>query len=253
MDRLNSTTVTLKVFPPRNPAPPPPTEQDILGIGSPLLPEKLEDTVSILSGPGLAKLRSRLVGQFGIRLQSTGDDADSALTQILMQTIGASPRSPYLVKFEQIILDPFTGAGQFDLVERDSRRRSFGGASAGGTPILTDPSGVMNFQAGDVNQIIQIGKNPGRIYKILSRQNANQVTLFSNITLPSSGLTLTMDGSAEVTIATKSGFTDGDTTGSWSRFAKVLTSDKVYSVAFVPGTAGDGVYSLSVQGLNGGK
>lgn len=221
----------------------------------PWQPENLEDTVSKLSGPGVAQLRSKLAGQFGIRLQSTGITPNAALTRVIFQTIGASHAMPYLVKFEQIILDSFTGEGQFDLVERDARRRSVGGESAGGAPILTDTSGVMNFQTGDAGKLIRIGINPGRVYKILSRQSPNQVTLNANITLPSSGLTLTMNGSdaSEVTIATKSGFTGGDTANGRSRISKVLTSDKVYSVVFAPGTAGDGIYSVSVDGLNGGK
>lgn len=346
-------------------------------LPDPFLPENLEATVSKLRGPGFAKLRSSLGGQFGIRLQSTGADADVELTRIIFQTIGVSPSNPCLVNFEQIILDPFTGtdvsatgvltsdntnvanndtvtvgnkvytfkttltptegevlrggsadasllnlirainhtgtpntdykcaaansdvtaassltahafqvtaiapgastvattetsahlswgavtlvggsrAGQFDLVERDARRRVFDGASAGGTPVLTDPSGVMNFQSSDVGKFIRVGINPGRYYSILSRQSAIQVTLNANITLPSSGLTLTMDGSdaSEVTIATKSGFTNGDTTGRWSRWRDVLTVDKTYSVVFVPGTAGAGAYSINVCGLNGGK
>lgn len=217
------------------------------------LPENLMDTVSKLSGPGMAELRSKLTKQFGIRLQSTGDDADVAQTVVVMQTIGASPKKPYLVNFEQIIIDPFTGPGQFDLVERDARRQVFDGASAGGTPVLT--SATMNFQPLDADTTIRVGINPGRFYKILSRQSSSQVTLDRNITLPSSGLTLTMDGAteSEVTIATKAGFADVDATVDWTRPPKSLTSDKVYSVVFVPGTAGDGVYSIRVQGLGGGK
>lgn len=197
------------------------------------------------------QLHGVLSGQFGIRLQSTGDAADDEMTRVIMQTVGVSPKNPCVVNFEQIINDPFTGAGQFDLVERDSRRRSVGGASAGGTPVLTDPSGVMNWQSGDADKLLRVGTNPGRVYKIVSRQSTTQVTLNANITLPSSGLTLTMDGSddSEVTIATRDGFTDVDA----SSLTKVLDSDKVYSVVFVPGDAGDGAYSIIVKGLNGGK
>lgn len=323
----------------------------------------------------VANLRSRLGGQFGIRLQSTGATPDVELTRIILQTIGASPATPYLVKLDQLILDPFTGtdvgatgvltsdntnvanndtvtigtkvytfkttltptegevlrggsadasllnlirainhtgtpntdykcaaahpavnaassvtahafqvtgiapgvstvattetsahlswgaatlaggsrAGKFDLVERDARRRVFDGTSAGGTAVLA--SATMNFQTSDVDKIIRVGINPGRLYRILSRQSATQVTLSGNITLPSVGLILTMDGTdeSEVTIATKDGFTAGATDAAGSRLPKVLTVDKTYSVVFVPGTAGDGLYSINVQGLNGGR
>lgn len=47
-----------------------------------------------------------------------------------------------------------------------------------------------------------------------------------------------------VTIATKSGFSNVDSASGWSRFSKVITDDKVYSVVFVPGDAGDGIYSI---------
>lgn len=60
-------------------------------------------------------------------------------------------------------------------------------------------------------------------------------------------------GSSQVTIATKSGFTSGDTTGTWSRLVKAITSEKSYSVIFVPGTAGDGIYSMNMSGLNQGQ
>lgn len=216
--------------------------------------ENLLETVSSLSGPGFAKLRSSLNGQFGIRLESTGARQNPELTRVIMQTLDASPANPYLITFEQFILTPFTGAGQFDLVERDSIRRSIGGASAGGTAVLTDLSGVMNWQSGDVDKPIRVGINPGRWHRIASRQSPTQVTLAANITLPLSGLTLTMDGESEVTIADKDGFTDVDAVGGWSRFTKVITSDKVYSVVFVPGTAGDGIYSISVrEAVQGGK
>lgn len=147
----------------------------------PLMPENLLDTVSKLSGPGFAKLRSSLGSQFGIRLQSTGDAANSGsveapLTRIIMQTLGASPEHPYLVTFEQYILDLFTGPGQFDLVERD----------------MSDVA----------------------------------------------------DGESQETIATKSGFIDET-----SPFTKVITVDKVYSVIFVPGNTGDGIYSIGVRAL----
>lgn len=57
-------------------------------------------------------------------------------------------------------------------------------------------------------------------------------------------------GVGDIVIATKSGFTDGVTTGGWSRLVKVNTSYKVYKVNFVPGTAGDGFFSINVRELN---
>lgn len=71
------------------------------------------------SGAGLAKLRSRLSGQFGIRLESTGARASGVVSRIIMQTLDASPTKPYLITFDHFILEVFSG-GQFDLVERDA-------------------------------------------------------------------------------------------------------------------------------------
>lgn len=158
----------------------------------PLLPENLAKTVSKLSGPGFAKLRYILSSHFGARFQSTGDAPDSAETRIILQTQGASPSNPCLVYLDQLILTPFTGAGQFDLVER----------------------------------------------------NANDIDVFDEEGALVSG------GESEVIIATKSGFTDGDTTNNWSRLVKAVTVNKIYSVIFVPGDTGDGIYSLRAQSLN---
>lgn len=214
-----------------------------------LRPENLLDTVSQLSGAGFAKLRSRMSGQFGIRLQSTGDAANVAQSHIIMQTLDASPSNPYLVTIDQHILDPFTGSGEFDLIERDSIRRVFDGASAGGTAVLT--SATMNWQSSDAGEIIRVGRNPGRIYTIVSRQSSTQVTLSNNITLPSIELTLTMDGVDEVELATSSGITNGITNSEgWSHLEKVITADKVYRVNFVPGDTGDAIYSIEVRRLN---
>lgn len=133
---------------------------------------------------GLAKLRSKFSGQFGVRLRST---VDQATTHIIMQTLDASPTNPYLVTFDQFILDPFTGPGQFDLVERD---------------------------AGDVD--------------ILDAESGSPVTLATH----------------------SDGFTDGVANeAGWSRFIKPITADKIYGVVFVPGTAGDGAYSISARAL----
>lgn len=147
--------------------------------------------VEIAGPPGqksmstLAKLRSQLSGHFGIRLQSTGDKASASTVRIIMQTLDVSPENPCVVMFEQFILEPFTGDGQFDLVENDS----------------SDVDGKESIESGGV------------------------------------------------TIATKSGFADGVTTGGHSHFEKPITSDKVYSVVFVPGSAGDGIFSMSARTL----
>lgn len=70
-----------------------------------LRPENLLDTISKLSGPGVAQLRSKLSAHFGIRLQSTGDYAARAQSRIVMQTINMSPTTPPLVvSFNQFIL-----------------------------------------------------------------------------------------------------------------------------------------------------
>lgn len=220
-----------------------------------LEPENLVDTVSQIAGPGAAKLRSKLAGHFGARLQSTGAAASGEISQIIMQTLDASPENPYIVIFDQFILEPFTGAGQFALVERDAKRRSFGGFSAGGTPVLTDLSGAMNWQPDDEGEPIRVGTGPGRVYQIVSVDAPGQVTLDRNITLPSVGLTLTMDGHAnsEVMIADDSGIADGVVGADWCHFQKVITVDKIYRVDFVPGDTGDGIYSMSARALYGGS
>lgn len=226
--------------------------EDANPLPVPLQSDNLLDTVSKLSGPGLAKLRSKLSPSWGVRLQSTGDAANAELTYVIFQTIGASPENPILVEFVQHILDPFTGDdAQFDLVERDSIRRVRDGASAGGTNVLT--SATMNWQSRDVGQSIKIGINPGRHYTIRSRKTSSNITISDNIILPSSGLVLTMDGAGtnEVTIATKDGFSAGVTPVSGgSRFEKPITSDKVYSVVFVPGDAGDGIFAITARALH---
>lgn len=188
----------------------------------------------------LATLRSSFSNQFGSLFQSTGDNAiDAPLRRVIMQTLGASAKNPYLVKFDQIILDVFTGDGQFDLVERDAIRRVFDGVSATGTPILT--SATMNFQPEHEGKSIQVGRNPGRFYEILSVEDEEGVTLDKDISPSSTGLTLTMDGSeeSEVIIATKDGFEDSD--------VRLITVDKVYSIVFAPGDTGNGALSLSVH------
>lgn len=44
---------------------------------------------------------------------------DRAATCILLETIGATHKNPYFVEFNQIILEPFTGEGEFYLDESD--------------------------------------------------------------------------------------------------------------------------------------
>lgn len=213
-----------------------------------LRPENLLDTISQLSGAGFAKLRSSLSGQFGIRLQSTGGAANVAQDHIIAQTLDASPTTPYVVTIDQHILVPFTGPGEFDLIERDSIRRVFDGVSAGGTPVLS--SETMDWQPEDAGEIIHVGRHPGRFYTIQSVEDNEHVTLDRNITLPSIELTLTMEGVDEVGLATSSGITNGITNSEgWSRLEKVITGDKTYRVNFVPGDTGDGVYSIQVRRL----
>jgi hypothetical protein len=156
-----------------------------------------DETITIYKSTGpaeleLSRLRKWMSGQFGLRLQSTGDAADVAQHYVITQVLGATPENPLIVSFDQLILAAFTGPGQFDLVERD----------------------------------------------------ADDVDIFDENEEYVSG------GESMVTIATKTGFTDGDTTGGWSRLVKVITSDKLYCVIFVPGTTGDGIYSLNVKGLS---
>lgn len=139
-------------------------------------------TVLDPSPVNFVKLRNLINGQFGTHLQSTGSNRNHAQTRIIMQTSGASSRNPYLVTFDQHILTPFVGSGQFNILER----------------------------------------------------NLNDV----------------IGGASQVTLATKSGFANGITTANgWSRLVKSNTVDKIYSVSFVPGTAGDGILSITAQAL----
>lgn len=153
---------------------------------TPLREDNLMETVDKLRGPGFACLRSKLSGQFGVRLGTT----DPAQEFILFQTLDATPESPYVVTIDQFINTPFTGAGQFDLVERDVS-----------DPAVFDLAGVKT-----------------------SNENA-------------------------VTFATKSGITDVTAISGWSRIEKEITSDKIYSVVYVPG-AGVGSYLISARLLN---
>lgn len=129
---------------------------------------------------------------FGIRLQSTGSEQNVALTRIVMQTFFVTPKKSCLVTFDQIILTPFTGLGQFDLVEYNSSD----------APVFDDEGNIVS------------------------------------------------GGESEVILATKSGFTDGATISGHSRLVKANTVDKIYMVIFVPGSAGDGIYSINVRELN---
>ena len=107
----------------------------------PFQPENLPETVDKLSGPGLAKLRSRLSQSYGIRLESTGERASPGpVSRIIMQTLDVSQKNPCMVRFDQIIADPFTGDGQFDLVEHDASDVDLfdaEGQAAGGVTIAT--------------------------------------------------------------------------------------------------------------------
>lgn len=81
----------------------------------------------------------------------------------------------------------------------------------------------------------------------LVERDATDVDVFADD--GNGGFTKVSGGASEVTLATKTGFTDGATTGAWSRFSKVVTSNKAYMVKFIPGTTGDGVYSVRMSGL----
>lgn len=150
------------------------------------------DTTGTTVAPGFSRVRFLINGQYGIRLQSTGDNSNSAHSRILMQTYGASYKNPYIISIDQHILTPFLGSGQFDIVQRDS----------------------------------------------------SDVDVFNSSGVKISG------GTSKVTLATKSGFTNGITTaGGWSHLVKPITVDKTYTVVFVPGTAGDGIFSISARDL----
>lgn len=125
----------------------------------------------------LSQLRYWLSGQFSLRFQSTGDAANRAEDRILLETSGATSGSPYLIQFDQVILDPFTGPGEFYLTERD---------------------------ASDV---------PG--------------------------------GESSITVGTKDGLSAGYTVG----ITRVIIVDKIYSINFIPGTTGDGIYLINISAL----
>lgn len=192
----------------------------------------------------LSQLRSSFSNQFGARFQSTSD----AVTRIVMQTLDASPRNPHRVKFDQHILEEFTGDGQFDLVERDSARRVTDGVSDGSATLT---SATMDWQSEDEGEIIKVGKGAGfQLFRIESVEDEQTVVLDRDIPVSATDVTLEMEGGNEVTIATKDGFTNGiDNENGWQSFSKIITTDKVYSLVCVPGDTGDGVISLSAQAL----
>lgn len=138
----------------------------------------------------LATLRSQLAGQYGIRLESTGARASGPVTLIVMQTLDASPTNPYELTIKQFILEPFTGGGQFDLVERDA----------------------------------------GAAIDVLDAESGSPITI----------------GSYDSQFGAK-GITNSDKDASC--LIKTITSDKIYSVVFGPGDAGDGIYSISARTL----
>lgn len=77
-------------------------------------------TIAPTGTVNVAKLRDAMRGDFAIRLSQTAADFPLAAHKpILLQTQGASARNPYILTFNQLILTPFTGEGQFDLAERD--------------------------------------------------------------------------------------------------------------------------------------
>lgn len=216
----------------------------------------------------LAELGDALSSRYGLQLQSTGDNAIVATVEepfehIIAQTLDASPSNPYLVKLDQFIQEEFTGDGQLDLLEREAARRANDGV-ADGTDIIT--SETFNWQEGDEGKTIKIKKraasqraanprasNP-RWLKILAVQNAGTIQVDDEVD-EGSDLILVMDGEGWETIATKNGFDPGEmvgtpnSPGAWSRFSKVITSDKIYKVVFVPGTTGHGHFSLNITKL----
>lgn len=192
----------------------------------------------------VARLRASFSNQFGILLNSGDHESQN---RIILQTLGASLSSPYVVKFDQHILETFDGDGQFNLVERELFRRVSDGASTGGDTLGSE---TMNWQEEDVGEFIQVGRNPGRFVTILSVEDPENITVSADIEA-GTDLILTMDGKAITeTIATKDGFTDGDivgtenTAGAWARLSKIITSDKVYLAEFAPGATGVGAFSI---------
>lgn len=199
--------------------------------------------------PSLVDLCRWVSGQFSTRFQSTGELADIAQTRVLLTATDASPENPYLIRFDQVILTPFTGPGKFDLQERDASDMDvifFDCITVSSSPLLTSVGD--NFTVGMVGDIVTCAGVPVGT-TVLSYQNPKQVTLSANATAsaPAPGIQCSIGGKTEVTLATKDGFTDGVTSDGWSRFIKVTTGDKYYKVAFVPGTTGDGVYSLRLS------
>lgn len=203
---------------------------------------------------GLVRLRQWVSGRFGARLQSTGGAADPAQTRVICEVHDVSPANPYLVYFDQLILTTFTGPGKFDLLERDLTDLDIGFLdciTVSSSPLLTSVGD--NFTADMVGDFVtMVGVTAGT--KVLSYQNPKQVTLSSNATAnaPSPGIYCTLGGKSEVTLATKAGFTNGATTGGWSRLVRLITSEKYYRIVFVPGDAGDGVYTMGLSGLSQG-
>lgn len=214
----------------------------------------------MLSGAGVSELRTTLSPKFDGRFDSSdeppaeNEDGDRISTRVILQTLGASPERPYLVEFEQFISEDFTGEdGRLDLVERDSVRRSFAGVS-NGTATISDPSGEMNWQPEDEGDILKLGRWPGfQMLRIESVIDPENIVVDRVVSKSLTGLTLEMDGRSETIIATKDGFGSkgiGNEDGSWGVFAKVIDSDKVYSVVFSPGDTGKGVFTLKARALN---
>jgi hypothetical protein len=195
-----------------------------------------------LSPTGMGKVQAQLSNQFGAIFRSS-DYADP-LNHIILQTIGASPSNPYVVDFRQFILDP--DMEQFDLVEREAVRRARDGVSEGGSPVVT--SATFGWTEDDENKTIQVKSGEGKLlgyFKILSVDDES-ITLSGDIADAATDLVLTMDGEEEATLATKDGFTDGETP---RRLSKPITSDKIYTVVLAPGDTGAGIFSINAEPL----
>lgn len=82
---------------------------------------------------------------------------DRASSRILLETIGATRENPYLVQFNQIILDPFTGPGEFYLDESDV-------GDVGGESTITVAT-KDGFSAGYTPSIVKAIKGD-KIYRI---------------------------------------------------------------------------------------
>lgn len=119
-----------------------------------------------------AKLRSSLNRSFSIRLKS---DANVALTRILMQTLYVTPRNPCMVTFHQFILEPFTGPGQFDLVERDASDEPGGDSEV----VIATISGLTDgITTGDWSNLAKVNTSD-KIYTVVFTPGTTGAGVFS--------------------------------------------------------------------------